>query len=186
MQREPLFTADPRARCRGAEMIVPVQVCYARPVKIEKGRRIRLRVLLKVKDGDVLEKKVVEYFHGAGTMLPALEKLLDGQEKGAKEKGVLAAAKAFGDPALQVVKKIPRKEFPKDAELEKGAQFMAKGADGKTDVVLRIDNVTDEVVECKMLHPLADKDIEYDLEVLAVTDPTPPPLPANAIADDEA
>lgn len=142
--------------------------------------------MLKVKDGDVLEKNVVEYFHGGGTMLPALEKMLEGQEKGARKSGVLPAAKAFGDPAQQGVKKIPRKEFPKDANLEKGAQFMAKGADGKTDVVLRIDKVTDEVVDCAMLHPLADKDIEYDLEVLAVTDPTPPPLPANAIAEDDA
>lgn len=142
--------------------------------------------MLKVKDGDVLEKNVVEYFHGAGTMLPALEKMLEGQEKGAKKSGVLPAANAFGDPARQAVKKIPRKEFPKDANLEKGAQFMAKGADGKTDVVLRIDKVTTESVDCAMLHPLADKDIEYDLEVLAVTDPTPPPLPANAIADDDA
>lgn len=142
--------------------------------------------MLKVKDGDVLEKNVVEYFHGAGTMLPALEKLLDGEVKGAVKSGVLPAAKAFGDPARQAVKKIARAEFPKDADLKKGAQFMAKGADGKTDVVLRIDVVTDDLVECKMLHPLADKDIEYDLEVLAVTDPTPPPLPAQAIAEDDA
>jgi len=143
--------------------------------------------MLQVKDGDVLEKNVVEYFQGSGTMLPGLEAVLEGLEKGAVRKGTLPADKAFGDPSKAVEKTISRKEFPKDAEFEVGAKFMAKGADGKTDIVLRVDKVTDDDIVCSMLHPLADKDIDYELEVLAVTDPTPPPLPAQAVAaeDDE-
>jgi FKBP-type peptidyl-prolyl cis-trans isomerase 2 len=153
-------------------------------VKIEKGRRVRIKVMLKVKDGDVLEKNVVEYFQGGGVMLPGLEAVLEGLEKGAKKSGTLPAEKAFGDPSKHVEKVISRKEFPEDAEFEVGARFMAKGADGTTDVVLQVEKVTDDEIVCAMLHPLADKDIEYDVEVLQVTDPTPPPLPAQAVAAD--
>jgi len=154
-------------------------------MKIEKGRRVRVRVELAVKGGDPIEKNVVEYFQGAGTMLPGLEKVLEGLEKGAVKKGTLTAATAFGDPRFHVEKPIARTEFPKDAKLEVGQQFMAKGPDGKSDVVLRIEKVDDKQVNCVILHPLADKDISYEVEVLAVTDPAPPPLPAHLVAKDE-
>jgi len=154
-------------------------------LKIEKGRRVRLRVELAVKGGDVIEKNVVEYFHGGGTMLAGLEKAVEGLEKGAKKEGDLAAKTAFGDPKFHVKKSIPRGEFPKDAKIDAGMQFMAKGADGKTDVVLRVEKVSDESVDCVMLHPLADKDLTFKVEVLAVTDPTPPPLPAHLVAKED-
>lgn len=115
-------------------------------------------------------------------MLPGLEKVLEGLAKGDKKEGVIEAANAFGDKQFQLDKPIPRKEFPEDAEFEKGQQFVAKGANGQ-DVILRVHEVTEDTVECKMLHPLADKDIEYDVEVLDVTDPTPPPLPVEALTD---
>ena len=62
---------------------------------------------------------------------------------------------------------------------------MAKGADVKTDVVLAIEKLAGEDVEVRLVHPLADKDLRYDIEVLAVTDPKPPPLPAKALKLEE-
>jgi FKBP-type peptidyl-prolyl cis-trans isomerase SlyD len=150
-------------------------------VKIEPGRRVRIRVHLAIVGGDTIEKCVVEYVHGGGTMLPGLEKVLAGKEDGAKLEGVLAAKEAFGNPALHPVKKMQRTEFPKDAKLVKGEQFAAKGANGQ-DVVLSIEEVTPEVVDVRLVHPLADRDIKYDVEVLHVADPPrPPPIPAQAL-----
>lgn len=154
-------------------------------MKIEKGRRIRLKVRLKVVKGDEIEKSVVEYIHGSGTMLPGLERVLEGLEKGAKKDGVIQAKNAFGDASFQRDKQMSRKEFPADAKLEAGLRFMAKGADNKQDVVLEVVKADDEQVEVRLLHPLADKDIEYDCEVLSVTDPTPPPLPPDALGASE-
>ena len=68
---------------------------YRGGVKIETGRRVTVRVELTVVGGGSLEKKTVEYIQGSGTMLPALEKLLTGLEKGAKRDGVLKAKEAF-------------------------------------------------------------------------------------------
>lgn len=136
--------------------------------------------MLKVAGGEVIEKSVVEYFQGAGTMLPGLERELAGLEKGATKKGVIKARDAFGTATMQPKKEIPRAEFPADAQLNAGARFEAKGANGQP-VVLEIQKSDDKTVECRLVHPLADKDIEYEVEVLSVTDPAPPPLPADAI-----
>lgn len=155
-------------------------------VKVEAGRRVRLKVRLKIVNGEEIEKSVVEYIHGRGTMLPGLEKVLDGLEKGAKKDGVIKAKNAFGDASFQREKQMGRKEFPESLAIEVGAKFMAKGADNKQDVVLEIVEVNDDDVQVRLLHPLADKDIEYDFEVLSVTNPSPPPLPPDALgASDE-
>ena len=155
-------------------------------MKIEHGRRVRLKVHLAVVGGDTLEKSVVEYIHGGGTMLPGLEKVLQGLEAGAKKEGVLKARDAFGNPSMHPAKKMKRADFPKEAKLKLGERFAAKGTDGQTDVVLAVEKLAGDDVEVRLVHPLAEKDIRYDLEVIAVTDPKPPPLPAKALKLDES
>lgn len=140
--------------------------------------------MLKVVDGEVLEKSAVEYFQGSGTMLAGLEKILEGLAQGAERKGVLKAKDAFGAADFLPSKKLARKDFPADAALDVGSQFAAKGPDG-ADVMFRVLAVSEEDVEVKLVHPLADKDIEYELKVLSVSDPAPPPLPSDAVSDDD-
>lgn len=154
-------------------------------MNIEHGRRVRLKVHLAVVGGDTLEDSVVEYIQGGGTMLPGLEKIVQGLAPGAKKEGVLKAKEAFGNPSMHPSKKMKRGEFPKDAKLTLGERFLAKGPDGKTDVVLAIEKLAGDDVEVRLVHPLAEKDLRYALEVLAVTDPKPPPLPAKALKLDE-
>ena len=70
-------------------------------MKIEKGRRVTLKVDLSVAGGQQLEKSTVEYVQGAGTMLAGLEAALEGLEPGAKREGTLKPKDAFGMiPAL--------------------------------------------------------------------------------------
>ncbi len=152
-------------------------------MKIENGRRVRIRVHLAVAGGETLEKSVVEYIQGGGKMLPGLEAALLGLEKGAKKEGTLKAKEAFGNPALSPHKKMNRNEFPADARLTAGERFAAKGLNG-TDVVLAIDKIDGDEVDVQLLHTLADKDVHYEVEVLSVTDPAPPPVPAEALTDD--
>jgi FKBP-type peptidyl-prolyl cis-trans isomerase 2 len=158
---------------------------YRRHVKIEKGRRVRIRVHLSIVGGDTIEKCVVEYVHGGGTMLPGLEALMIGKEQGAKLDGVLAAKDAFGNPSMHPVKKMKRAEFPKEAKLVKGEKFAAKGVNGQ-DVVLAVESVGDDEIDIRLVHPLAESDIKYDVEVLEVREPVrPPPIPAAALKLEE-
>lgn len=152
-------------------------------MKIEKGRRVTVKVDLSVVGGDTLEKKTLEYIQGAGTMLPALEKILDGLEKGAKREGVIKAKDAFGAQTFPA-KKLKRSEFPKDAKLTVGEKFAGK-AEGGMNVVLVVEKVTDKEVDVRYQHPLAEKDISYKVEVVAVSDPRPPPMPAAALELEE-
>ncbi len=153
-------------------------------MKIETGRRVVLKVDLSVVGGKQLEKSTVEYVQGGGTLLPGLERVLEGLEKGAKRDGVLKAKEAFG--AMQPVKTMKRAEFPKDAKLAVGEKLVAQTDDkAHMNIVLEVTKVTSEEVEVRFVHPLADKDIKYAVEVVQVSDPRPPPVPAKAMKLEE-
>jgi FKBP-type peptidyl-prolyl cis-trans isomerase SlyD len=137
-------------------------------------------VQLAVVGGDTIEKCVVEYVHGYGKMLPGLEAALKGLENGAKKEGVLKAKEAFGNPTLSPHKTMKRAEFPKDATLKAGELFAARGVNG-VDVVLAIDKIQGDDIDVRLMHPLADKDVKYDVEILSVTDTAPPPVPVEAL-----
>lgn len=151
-------------------------------MKIEKGRRVKLKVDLSVAGGQQLEKSTVEYIQGGGSMLPGLEALLEGLEKGAKRDGVLKAKDAFGNPAMHPLKKMKRSEFPKDAKLTEGEKLVAASADkAKMNVILQIVKISGDDVDVRLVHPLAEKDIKYSVEVIQVSDPRPPPVPVDAL-----
>ena len=137
-----------------------------------------LKVDLSVVGGAQLEKNTVEYIQGSGTMLPGLEKVLEGVEKGAKREGVLKPKDAFG--AQQPTKKLKRSEFPTDAKLATGEKLVGKAENGMN-VVLLIEKIAGDEVEVRYLHPLAEKEIKYVVEVVQVSDPRPPPMPAQAL-----
>ena len=153
-------------------------------MKIEKGRRVTVKVDLAVVGGASLEKSTVEYIHGGGTMLVGLENVLAGLEKGAKREGVIKAKDAFGNPSVHPLKKMKRNEFPKDVKLQAGEQLVAKGVNNMN-VVLRIEKISGDDVDVRLVHPLAEKDIKYAVEVVQVTDPRPPPMPGQALELEE-
>ena len=153
-------------------------------MKIEKGRRITLKVDLSVAGGQQLEKNQVEFIFGAGAMLSGLEAVLEGLEKGAKREGVLKAKDAFGNPAMHPLKKMNRAEFPKDLDLKIGEKLVAKGVNDMN-VIMQIEKVGADEVEVRLVHPLADKDIKYSVEVVQVSDPRPPPMPVAALELEE-
>ncbi len=153
-------------------------------MKIEKGRRITLKVDLSVAGGQQLEKNQVEFIFGAGAMLSGLEAVLAGLEKGAKREGVLKAKDAFGNPAMHPLKKMNRAEFPKDLDLKIGERLVAKGVNDMN-VIMQIEKVGADEVEVRLVHPLADKDIKYSVEVVQVSDPRPPPMPVAALELEE-
>jgi FKBP-type peptidyl-prolyl cis-trans isomerase SlyD len=155
-------------------------------VKIEKGRRVTLKVDLSVAGGQQLEKSTVEFIQGSGKLLPALEKVIEGLEKGGKKDGVIKAKDAFGNPDLHPRKKMKRTEFPADAKLTVGEKLVAASDDkAKMNVIIQIEKVEGDDVDVRLVHPLAEKDIKYSVEVIQVSDPRPPPMPAKALKLEE-
>lgn len=165
-------------------------------MEIKRGEKVRLEYELKVQGGQVIESSQksgpIVYVHGAGKMLPGLEKRLEGMAIGDEKRGVIPAAEAFGTEDSLPTRDIPRKEFHAGEKLDVGRQFEARDAGGQP-VAFRIVAVEGEKVKVRFLHPLAGKDIEFYVKVLMIDDPesrkravvAPPPPPAEALAEED-
>jgi FKBP-type peptidyl-prolyl cis-trans isomerase SlyD len=163
-------------------------------MKIAPGNIVRIEFEIRVKGGDVIESSAksgpVQYVHGEGKLLPALEKRLEGREAGESLSGEIPAAEAIPPEDTMPTRDIPRAEFPKDVRLEIGSMFEAQIAVGGV-VNLRILEVSDSRVKVRLLPPLAGKDLAYQVKIIRIEDPVshlisvvkkpPPPLPAAAL-----
>jgi FKBP-type peptidyl-prolyl cis-trans isomerase 2 len=150
-------------------------------MKVAKDRFVRCEYELRVAGGEVLESSSksgpIEYKHGTGKMLPALEKQLEGMEVGQEKKGIISAVDAFGTEDSAPALAVPRSLFPKEATLQVGALFEAKDPHGKP-LKLKIASIDGDNVTARAVHPLAGKDLEFRVKVLALRDP-PPPVPSR-------
>ncbi len=163
-------------------------------MKITGGSIVRLEYELRVKGGDVIESSArsgpIQYVHGQGKLLPALEKRLEGLSAGQSLEGTIPAAEATPPEESLPSRAISRSEFPKDAAFEKGALYEAHTANGAT-INLRILSADDKQVHVRLLPPLAGKELSFKVKILAIEDPVkgvqeivlkrPPPLPAEAL-----
>ncbi len=155
-------------------------------MNVREGHIVRLDCELRVSGGEVIESSKksgpVEYKHGSGQLLPGLESRIAGMELGEEKSGIIPAADAFGADRGEATMPIKRSEFPKDAKVEKGARFEAKGPTGAP-LTLEIVASDADTITTKVVHPLAGKDLEYRVKVLAVR-PPPPPVPPSPVVEE--
>jgi FKBP-type peptidyl-prolyl cis-trans isomerase 2 len=162
-------------------------------MKVAPGSIVKIEYEIRVKGGDVIEASTksgpIQYKHGEGRMLPALEKRLEGLEAGATLEGEIPAAEAMPEDALPI-RKIKRSEFPSKGPIEVGAMFEAHTAEGGT-VDVRVIAMDETHVTARLLPPLAGKDLTFKVRVVRIEDPVshlvqvvkkpPPPLPGEAL-----
>ncbi len=107
---------------------------------------------------------------GAQNIIPGLEKRMEGMEPGEKKTIEVPAAEAYGEKDPNLVQQAPREYF-QGVELEKGLPLQAQTPDGQLINMIVVD-FDDSTVTVDMNHPLAGKDLVFDVEVVDVRDAT--------------
>ena len=92
---------------------------------IENGKKVRIHYTLKV-DGNIIDSsrdsEPLEYEHGAGQIIPGLERVLEGLKKGESRQVHIGPDDAYGPIDLQAIIEVPR-EHIKDDEIEVGMKI---------------------------------------------------------------
>lgn len=105
---------------------------------------------------------------GDGSLLPAFDQCLLGMAAGERKQFTIAAVDAFGLRQEANLKRLARNKFPADVELVPGLvmSFQAEGGD----LPGVIHRLMGDVIEIDFNHPLAGRDIVFDVEILAIDD----------------
>lgn len=137
---------------------------------------ITINYTLKDKEGNLLDSTdnggPFSFITGNMQVLPGLEEALVSMIIGSKKNIKLAAADAYGEYDENAIQKVNRSLFPEEAELETGMTYFAHSPEGQhfQFVITKIEN---DDITVNFNHPLAGKNLEFDVELLDVRDATP-------------
>lgn len=137
---------------------------------IDADTVVTLHYILADETGEVLDtsrgREPVSYLHGHGQLFPTLELQLTGLAAGARTALVVPAAEGYGERRPELTVSVPRSQFPDDAELTVGSQVMSQGT--AQPMVFTIAGLVGDTVLLGGNHPLAGKELHFDIEVLHV------------------
>ncbi|MBX2801543.1 MAG: peptidylprolyl isomerase [Myxococcales bacterium] len=141
---------------------------------IENGKVVSIHYTLKSSSGETLDssqgQEPLSYLHGAGNIVPGLEKALTGKDKGDAFDTVVPPAEGYGERDGEP-EEVPRAMFPDDAELSEGMMFKAETQDGQM-VILWIDRIEGDSVYVDHNHPLAGHELHFAIQVVDIRDAT--------------
>ena len=103
---------------------------------------------------------------GAGMIITGLEARLEGLKTGDSKKVEIPAEEAYGTINPEGFQEVPKDKIPTDAHAV-GTTLQVKTEDGKT-LPLRIHEIKEETVIVDFNHPLAGKDLTFDVKILDV------------------
>ena len=111
------------------------------------------------------------YLHGAGGIIPGLERALEGCETGDDISVDIEPADAYGEVNDQLIQQVPMSAFEGVEKVEPGMQFQATGQNGAVQNITVV-KVEDEGVTIDANHPLAGQHLHFDVTVEEVREPT--------------
>lgn len=130
---------------------------------------VTIEYTLRNEGGEVLDEShgddALSYLHGHDNIVAGLESALTGKQVGDVVTIAVAPEDGYGvrDPAA--VRSLAREEFPPDADLRVGVQFVAELEDGEQ-VPMWITAVDDDNVSIDLNHPLAGVTLHFEVKVL--------------------
>ena len=142
---------------------------------LAQNKAITFNYTLKDDEGNILDttkgSSPFSFLSGNGQILPKLEDAMSSMLLGSKKNVKIDAADAYGEYNEEAVQKVERTNFPKDVDLQLGMQFVTNSPDGHQ-MPFVISEIKGDVVTIDFNHPLAGKNLEFDVELLDVRDAT--------------
>lgn len=142
---------------------------------IKENSAVSFHYTLTDADGQQLDssagKEPLAYLHGAGNIIPGLENALTGKAVGDSMVVAVSAAEGYGEVQKELIQEVPRSAFQGVDTIEVGMQFEAQTGQGGN-VPVTVTAVTEEVVTVDGNHPLAGKNLNFDVSIEDVRDAT--------------
>lgn len=137
----------------------------------KKGSTVKVHYTGTLTDDTVFdssrEREPLEFTVGAGQMIEGFDVAVEGMSVGDTKKVTIPSEKAYGPRNEEAIFDVPKEKLPEGLEPEQGMQLEASQPDGKKQLLM-ITDIKDEAVQVDANHPLAGKDLVFDIELMEV------------------
>ena len=143
-------------------------------MEISADRVVTIHYTLKDDGGTVLDSSAggepLAYLQGRGNLVPGLERALEGKQEGNSVAVVVSPADGYGTRDESLVQRVPKRSLQGAGAVKKGMQFQARTDDGMR--LFTVAAVIGDMVTLDGNHPLADRTLHFDVQVLGVREAT--------------
>ncbi len=143
-------------------------------MKIKENSFVAIEYTLKIDSGEEIDKSEegnpLSFVFSAGQVIPGLEEQLSDKEVGWSSDFSVESKDGYGQPNPELIQKVPRTNFPEDAELKPGMAFEAQTQQGMLTFTVR--EIGKEEVTIDMNHPLCGERLHFSVKVIEVRDAT--------------
>jgi FKBP-type peptidyl-prolyl cis-trans isomerase 2 len=135
------------------------------------GDTVKVHYTGKLNDGSVFDtsnnREPLQFTIGEGQLIPGFEHAVVGMNAGESRTINIQAEDAYGLHHKEMVGMVGRDQFPPDMEVKVGQQFQTHNEDGRT-IIVTVTDVSASDVTLDANHPLAGKDLTFDIQLVAV------------------
>lgn len=135
---------------------------------IQNGSTVQVHYTGKLTDGTTFDSSIgrapFQFSIGTNEVIPGFENGLIGKEVGEKVTVSIPCDDAYGDVRNDLIVNVPKTQLPGDVEV--GQTLQASNEQGNFNVTVK--EVYDEYVVIDGNHPLAGKDLIFEIEVLEI------------------
>lgn len=152
-----------------------------KPFVVEDNVVVTMNYSLSI-DGEVVDSSEGEdndpiiFLQGGGQIIPGLEKSIYGLKVGDKKSVTVDPKDGYGEIDPESIVEVPKDEFPKDFPLELGVEITVNADDedeeGDDEMEATIIAVNENTVTLDFNHPLAGKNLNFDVHIIDIRDAT--------------
>ena len=113
------------------------------------------------------EREPLEFAIGSGQLIPGFEQAVEGMSVGESRTVRIPSEEAYGQHRPELVQDVPQSALPEDLTPAVGMQLQGTSGDGQT-LQLVITEVKDDAITVDGNHPLAGKDLTFEIELLEI------------------
>ena len=137
----------------------------------KQGDTVKIHYTGSLEDGTVFDssqdRDPLEFTLGEGKVISGFESAVEGMEEGETKTAEIPSDEAYGPRRDDLLLTVARDQLPEDLEPEVGDQLEMRTQDGQAFPVV-VTQVGDEQVQLDANHPLAGKDLTFDIELVEI------------------
>jgi len=139
--------------------------------KVETTSKVKVHYTGRLEDGTVFDTSIAEGREplevelGLGQLIKGFETGLIDMSEGEKKTIEISVEDAYGEPKPEFINEVPKTNVPEGIQVGESLQGM--GPQGPVNV--QVIAVNEETVTLDANHPLAGKNLIFDLEVVSIS-----------------
>lgn len=137
----------------------------------KSGNTVKVHYRGTLEDGTQFDssrgREPLQFTLGEGRIIAGFETAVEGMSVGGTKTVTVPAADAYGPRREDFAREVPRDAIPDDIDLAEGMVLTAQGPEGQT-LRFSVVDFDEQKVKLDANHPLAGKDLTFELELMEV------------------